>query len=198
MLSLLWKYTHTHARTQLEVIQATWFSFPVEPAAVVFLLSIYESLAPLSLWHCPIFPLSVCLSISFSHSACFSAACTLSFWTMTLRDSCNVRRLAILAGAFESRGSREGEGLYLRLGALTSLITLFFFLLLSYSVFMSTTVTHFLPTNRSQELYKNISQYEWKKMSYAVYTFLIQLCPQFSELYASARETGCCIFTIVI
>lgn len=52
---------------------------------------------------------------------------------MTLRDSCNVRRLAILAGAFESRGSREGEGLYLRLGALTSLITLFFFLLLSYS-----------------------------------------------------------------
>lgn len=76
---------------------------------------------------------------------------------MTLRDSCNVRRLAILAEAFESRGSREREGLYLRLGALTSLITLFFFLLLSYSAFMSTTATHLLPTNRSQELYKNMT-----------------------------------------
>lgn len=128
-----------HTKKELQVIQATWFSFPVEPAAVVFLLSVYESLAPLGRWHCPIFPLSVCLSICFSHSACFSAACTLSFWTMTLRDSCNVRRLAILAGALESWGSREGEGLYLRRGALTSLITLFFFLLfffllLSYSL----------------------------------------------------------------
>ncbi len=46
---------------------------------------------------------------------------------MTLRDSCNVRRLSILAGASKSRGRREGEGLYLRLGALTSLIPLLFF-----------------------------------------------------------------------
>lgn len=40
---------------------------------------------------------------------------------MTLRDSCNVRRLSILAGASKSRGRREGVGLYLRLGVLTSL-----------------------------------------------------------------------------
>lgn len=105
------------------------------------------SLAPLSLWHCPIFPLSVCLSVCLCLSLTLPVSWLLapSFWTMTLRDSCNVRRLAILAGAFESRGSREGEGLYLRLGALTSLITLFFFLLLFYSFFMSATITHLLP-----------------------------------------------------
>lgn len=83
---------------------------PVEPAAaaavVVFLLSSYESLAPLALWHCPAFPLSlsVCLSHTLSLSLFRSRA--LSFWTMTLRDSCNVRRLSILAGAWKA----EAEG----------------------------------------------------------------------------------------
>lgn len=53
-----------YAQEELEVIQAAWFLLPVQPAAVVFLLSIHESLAPLRLWHCPISPLSVCLSLA--------------------------------------------------------------------------------------------------------------------------------------
>lgn len=135
--------------------------------------SVFESPAPLSLWHCPIFPLSVCLSISFSHSARFSAARALSFWTMTLRDSCNVRRLAILAGAFESRGSGEGEGLYLRLGALTSLITLFFSLL---SLCLLQKAISFQPTEARNYIKHLII---WMKMCCSVYTLLIHLCPQF-------------------
>ncbi len=52
------------------------FPSPVEPAAVVvFLLSSYESLAPLSLWHCPAFPHSVCLSLS--RSVCLSLSLSL-------------------------------------------------------------------------------------------------------------------------
>lgn len=38
---------------------------PAQLTAVAFLF-LYESLASLSLWHCPVFPLSVCLSVSRS------------------------------------------------------------------------------------------------------------------------------------
>lgn len=51
----------------------------------------------------PPLSLSVCLPLALS----LSLACALSFWTMTLRDSCNVRRLSILAGA--SKAEAEGR-----------------------------------------------------------------------------------------
>lgn len=73
---------------------------------------------------------------------------------MTLRDSCNVRRLSILAGARSAAAVGREQGLYLRLGALTSLITL-----LSSSsssstrIFSPTTPTNGSHDRRSQEEY---------------------------------------------
>lgn len=114
------------------------FVHSAEPAAAVFLPSSYErpcstpvcGVAPPPHSHhpspsvrvsvsLPFFPRSVCLSLSLS-----LPARALFFWTMTLRDSCNVRRLSILAGARRAAAVGREQGLYLRLGALTSLITL--------------------------------------------------------------------------
>lgn len=64
---------------------------------------------------------------------------------MTLRDSCNVRRLSILAGASKSRGRREGAGLYLRLGALTSLHSPSLFLFLFSCLSLRLLAYPFLP-----------------------------------------------------
>lgn len=74
---------------------------------------------------------------------------------MTLRDSCNVRRLSIQAGAHRAAAAGRERGLYLRLGALTSLITLLsssssssFLVQLVYEQILSPTTA----TNGSYEL----------------------------------------------
>lgn len=130
-LILLIKKHHTATKPQGFLIQLNLLLFFSCPAMKSYLNSVCSIV---------LFSPSSSVYLSLTLSLSLSPACALSFWTMTLRDSCNVRRLWILAGAWKAEAIGRERAFIWDWGCWPPSLP-FSFLLLSRPVSMSASIS---------------------------------------------------------